>query len=181
MANRDAPRGAHPVRHLTGGNAFAMNEYPVDSSNGTAIFPGDFMILEADGNVAPYTSGGGNLIGVCAGVKGDFDNLTRRYLPASTAGTVFIYDDPNIIFEVQSDGTTEAVDKGQNCDVTATAGSTTTSISAHEASATTTSAIAQLRLLRPVPREDNDVTAANSDWEVLINEHQLHSVGLTGI
>lgn len=172
MSNRDAPRGAHPVRHLTGGNAFAMNEYSVDSSNGTAIFPGDFVILESDGNAAPYTgTGGGSLLGVCAGVKDDFDNLTRRYLAASTAGTIFVYDDPDLIFEVQTDGTITADDAGNNADVTATAGSTTTSISAHEVSATTTTATAQLRLIRPVPREDNDVTAANSDWEVVINEH----------
>ena len=176
MANKDAPRGASPSRHLTGGNAFSMNAYAVDASNSTAIFPGDFMILEADGNVAPYTgTGGGNLIGVCAGVDGDFDNLTRRYLPASTAGSVFIYDDPDIVFEVQSDGTTQAVDAGNNCDVTATAGSTTTSISKHEMSATTTNTTAQLRLVRPVPREDNDVSLASSDWEVVINEHLFKS------
>jgi len=179
MANRDAPRGLTPSRHLTGGNAFSMNAYSVDSSNATAIFPGDAMILEADGNVAPYTSGGGVLIGVCAGVDGDFDNLTRRYLPASTAGTVWIYDDPDIVFEVQTDGTITADDAGNNADVTAGSGSTTTSISAHEVSATTGTGTAQLRLVRPVPREDNDVTAANSDWEVFINEHQNRST--TGI
>lgn len=179
MSNVDNPRGAYPVRHLTGGNAFTANAYAVDASNSTAIFPGDAMILEADGNVAPYTSGGGNLIGFCAGVDGDFDNLSRRYLPASTAGTVFIYDDPNIVFAIQTDGTITADDAGGNADVTATAGSTTASMSRHEVSATTGTTSAQLRLIRPVPREDNDVTAANSEWEVKINESALNST--TGI
>lgn len=180
MANRDTPRGGYPVRHLTGGNAFAMNAYPVDSSNATAIFPGDAMILESDGNVAPYTgTDGGNLIGFCAGVDGDYDNLSRRYLPASTAGTVWIFDDPDIVFQIQTDGTIEATDKGNNADVTATAGSTTTSLSAHEISSTTGTGAAQLRILRAVPRADNAATSANADFEVIINEHALRST--TGV
>ena len=176
MANTDNPRGAIPSRHLTGGNAFVANAYAVDASNSTAIFPGDAMILEADGNVAPYTgTGGGNLIGFCAGVDGDFDDLKRRYLPASTAGTVLIYDDPDIVFDIQTDGSITAVDAGNNADVTATAGATASSMSRHEVSATTTNTTAQLRLIRPTPREDNDVTAANSNWEVVINEHLFKS------
>lgn len=179
MSNRDAPQGGHPVRHLAGGNAFTMNEYSVDSSNATAIFVGDAMILEADGNVAPYTTGGGSLIGFCAGVKDDFDDLQRRYLPASTAGTVLIYDDPYVTFGIQTDGTITADDAGNNADLVAGSGSTTTSISAHEVSGTTGTSTAQLRLIRPVPRDDNDVTAANSEWEVVINEHMFKTT--TGI
>ena len=179
MANTDNPRGLWPIRHLTGGNAFAINEYSVDSSNATAIFPGDAMILEADGNVAPYTSGGGNLIGVCAYVGGGFDNLSQRHLAASTAGTVGIYDDPDILFGIQTDGTITVDDAGGNADVTATAGSTASSMSRHEVSATTGTTSAQLRLVRPIPAENNDATAANSDWEVIINEHALRST--TGI
>ncbi len=179
MANTDNPRGARPARHLNGGNIVA-NSYAVDASNSTSIFPGDAMILEADGNVAPYTgTGGGNLIGFCAGVDGDFDNLSRRYLPASTAGTVFIWDDPDQTFEIQTAGTITADDAGNNADVTATAGATSSSMSRHEVSATTGTGTAQLRLIRPSPREDNDVTAANSDWEVRINEHALRST--TGV
>lgn len=178
MANVDAPRGAKPVRHLNGGDPFVMNRYAVDASNSTAIFVGDFIILEADGNVAPYTgAGGGNLLGVCAGVDDDFDDLSRRHLPASTAGNIFVHDDPDVTFEVQSDGTTlVATAQGANVDVLPTAGSATTSISAHELkSSTLTASAAQIRLLRPMPREDNDVTAANSDWEVVINEHLFKS------
>jgi hypothetical protein len=153
----------------------------VDSSNGTAIGVGDFMIREADGNVAPYTgSSGGDLLGVCISVGpnatlyADPDNLSRRHLPASTAGTVLIADSPDIVFEIQEDAAGTALvatDAGANADVSAAAPNTTTGNSNHEilrASIVTTTA--QLRLIRLVPREDN----AHGDWakwEVLINEH----------
>ncbi len=182
MANTDRPRGAVPVRYI-GGAPYngAATPYSVDSSNGTAIGVGDFMIREADGNVAPYTgTGGGDLLGVCISVGpnatlyADPDNLSRRHLPASTAGTVLIADSPDIVFEVQEDdgGTAlVAADAGANCDVLATAPSTSTGQSAHEIDrSTVVTTTAQLRLLRLVPREDN----AHGDWakwEVLINEH----------
>lgn len=182
MANTDRPSGARPVRYL-GGAPYngACTPYPVDSSNATAIFVGDFIIREADGNVAPYTgSSGGDLLGVCVAVGPnsttymDPDNPSRRYLPASTAGTVLVADDPYIVFEVQEDdGGTALVagDAGANCDVLATAGSTTTGQSAHEIDRSTiVTSTAQLRLIRLVDRQDN----AHGDyakWEVLINEH----------
>lgn len=190
MANTDRPRGATPVRYL-GGAPYngAANPYSVDSSNGTAIFVGDFIIREADGNVAPYTgSSGGNLLGVCVAVGTnattyvDPDNLSRRHLPASTAGTVLVADEPDVVFVVQEDdGGTALVagDAGANCDVLATAGSTTTGQSAHEVDRSTiTTSAAQLRLIRLLDRSDN----AHGDfakWEVMINEHVYRST--TGV
>lgn len=186
MANADRPRGAVPVRYL-GGAPYngACNPYSVDSSNATAIFVGDFIIRENDGNVAPYTgSSGGNLLGVCVAVGpnskiyADPSNLDRRHLPASTAGTVLVADEPDLVFVCQEDdGGTALVagDAGANCDVLATAGSSTTGQSAHEIDrSTVTTSAAQLRLLRLLDREDN----AHGDWakwEVLINEHVYRS------
>lgn len=182
MANTDRPRGAVPVRYI-GGAPYngAATPYSVDSSNGTAIGVGDFMIREADGNVAPYTgTGGGDLLGVCISVGpnatlyADPGNLSRRHLPASTAGTVLIADSPDIVFEVQEDAAGTALvaaDAGANADVSAAAPNTTTGNSNHEIlRASIVTSTAQLRLLRLVPREDN----AHGDWakwEVLINEH----------
>ena len=175
MANRDRPRGAWPIYDQHAGSAIPIHRYPVDVSNATAIFPGDAIIREADGNVAAYTTGGGDLLGFCVGVDEDYDDLTRTYLPATTVGHVFVADGPYTVFGIQSDGVITADDAGNNADVTPTAGDTATGGSRHEVSATTGTAIAQLRLLRPIDREDNDVTLTNSDWEVLINEHTLKS------
>ncbi len=190
MANKDAPRGAYPVDSLGGPINHKGRLYDVDASNGTAIFPGDFVKLEADGNVAPAAATD-ELLGVCIGVQlvqlsDNFlsnNNLSETehpgYLPASTAGTIIVVDDPNALFLIQSDGTIEAVDKGNNADIVAGAGSTTTGRSAHEVSATTGTGTAQLRLIDYERSPDNDVTAANSNWIVKINEH-FH-VDVTGV
>ena len=184
MANADRPSGARPVRNINGSTAIQITPYSVDSSNSTAIFIGDFIIAEADGNVAPYAvTTGGNLLGVCVGVDGDYGDLSRRYLPATTAGTVMVCDDPDMIFAIQEDDAGTALTsaaRGANCDVLATAGSTTTSKSAHEIDRSqVTNAVAQLRLHRLVPRDDN-AHGDSAEWEVLINEHELRSVDLTG-
>lgn len=177
MANKDAPQGARPLRHLTGGNAFRMNPYPVDSSNATAIFIGDFVKLEDDGNVAPAAAGN-RILGVCGGVDGDYDNLTRRYLPATTAGTVWVYDDPDIVFAIQEDSvsaTLAATNVGNLANHVAGTGSTTTSISAHELDSDGTgTGTAGLRILRAVDRADNVVGETNAEWEVVIYEHELN-------
>ena len=185
MANADSPNGARPVRHINGSTAIPSNSYSVDSSNSTAIFIGDFMIAETDGNVAPYSvTTGGNLLGVCVGVEGGYDNLTQRYLAASTAGTVMICDDPDMIFAIQEDDAGTALTlaaRGANCDVLAGSGSTTTGMSAHEIDRSQiSSAVGQLRLHRLVPREDN-AYGDSAEWEVMINEHALRSVDLVGI
>ena len=179
MANADRPSGARYVRNQGGSTALPSNEYSVDSSNSTAIFLGDFMIAEADGNVAPYTgTAGGDLLGVCDGVSDDYGDLTRRHLPASTAGKVTINDDPYAIFAIQEDNDGTALTlaaRGANCDALATAGSTTTDISAHEVDrSSVTSATAQLRMIRLVPREDN-AYGDSAEWEVMINEHEYKS------
>jgi hypothetical protein len=164
-----------PYRHLDGSTQIPVNPYGVDASNATAIFLNDFMIAEADGYVAPYTgTGGGNLLGVCAGVQGGYSDLSTRYLAASTAGTVDVVDDPDVIFICQEDDAGTALTvaaRGANCDVLATAGSTTTGVSAHEIDrSSVTSATAQLRLMSLVNRDDN-AYGDSADWEVVINEH----------
>ena len=183
MANIDSPRGARPVKRLDGGSAVVTNKYVVDASNGTAIFIGDFIKLENDGNVAPAAAGG-NILGVCVGVLDDYDNLTRRYLPASTAGNILVCDDPWMIYEVQEDsvgGDLAHTNIGNNCDLVAGSGSTTTGISAHEIDASDAkTGIAQLRLLRISPRDDNAI-GTNADWHVVINEHAFNDIGMEGI
>ena len=184
MANADRPNGARPVRNLNGNTAIPSNPYSVDASNATAIFIGDFIVAEADGYVAPYAvTTGGNLLGVCVGVADDYGDLSRRHLPASTAGTVWVADDPNTIFAIQEDDAGTALTvaaRGANCDVLYTAGSTTTGMSACEIDRSqVTSAIGQLRLLRLVPRDDN-AYGDSAEWEVLINEHEYNTTDAAG-
>ena len=175
MANTDRPMGAIPMRHLTGAPYNGQfNEYDVDSSNGTAIFVGDFIQTEADGNVAPATAGTGNeLLGACVGVKWVSAESTN-YLAASTAGTIYVADAPDLVFNVQEDdgGTALTVAaRGANVAIIKGAGSTSTGYSAHELDQdSVTVATEQLRLIRLVPVEGN-AYGDNANWEVTINEH----------
>lgn len=182
MANVDRPSGARVVGTLDGSPVSGtIRTRAVDSSNSTAIFPGDFVILEDDGNVAPYTgTGGGNLLGVCVGVKVNRSVAATEhpgYLPASTAGSILVAEGPNLLFEIQEDDdgtalTTAAI--GSNADVLATAGSTTTGRSAHELDRSKITdgspGTAQLRIIALADREDN-AAGDYAKWIVRINEH----------
>lgn len=182
MANVDRPNGAHVIGTIDGSPVnMHTRKRPVDSSNATAIFQGDFIILEDDGNVAPYTgSGGGNLLGVCVGVvvsRTVSQTEHPGYLPATTAGNILVAEGPDLLFEIQEDNDGTALTSaaiGSNADVLATAGSTTTGQSAHELDRSTSTdgspGTAQLRLIQLVEAEDN----AHGDWAkwiVRINEH----------
>lgn len=173
MANVDRPKGATAIRQLDGGKTIPVNPYTVDSSNGTEIFPGDFVKLEADGNAAPAAAGD-EILGVCVDVLGDYDDLKRRYLPKSTSGTILVADSPYTMFEVQEDDGGTALTsaaRGALVDIVAGTGSTTTSISAHELDQDSVgTADGQLRLHWLSDRENNDY-GDNADWVVTINEH----------
>lgn len=180
MANRDAPLGLRVHRRLDGGTSYSINEYSVDTGVTTGIFIGDPVKIEADGNVAPCGTGTTPCVGVVVGVKGRYDNLEQRYLPASTAGTVMVVDDPFVTFAIQGDGAVdplEDADKGANASFIAGSGSTTTGLSAYEIDSTShnTTAALPIKLLRPIPRADNTNDSANVEWEVMINNHQLRN------
>lgn len=187
MANVDRPMGAIPVETLSGSPVSgAIREYAVDSSNATAIFPGDFITLEADGNVTPAAAGG-VILGVCVGVKVDRAVAATEhpgYLPASTAGYIKVAVGPDIIYEVQEDsvgGALDATAVGANIDHIAGAGSTTTGRSAHELASSTLTAAgsAGLRIIGPSKRVDNEVGSDNGKW--LVRVHESHFAATNGI
>lgn len=182
MSNVDRPNGLRVHGTIDGSPLNAnLRTRPVDSSNATAIFQGDAIILEDDGNVAPYTgTGGGNLLGVCMGAVWDRTVAQTEhpgYLPATTAGNILVAEGPDILFQIQDDGgatpTTAII--GSNADIAATAGSTSTGQSAHELKMTTLTdsgaGTAQLRIIDYVHDTSNDPTAVNAKWIVRINEH----------
>lgn len=189
MANTDAPFGLRPVKHLDGSpyNG-ATTKYYVPSTDNTAIFIGDAVVLgstaDAYGNptVTAYASGGGNIIGVCVGVEPETADSTI-YRAASTARFVYVADAPDLVCEIQEDSVGGAVAVGQvgnNFDIAVTAGSTTTGLSAMELDSSDASgtAAAQLRLIGLVQRPDNEV-GTNAKWLVAINEHSYKST--TGV
>lgn len=184
MANTDAPRGAVPIKHLDG-SPFngATGSYKIADTYNTAIYTGDFVKMTATGYVE-LAAAGNTILGVfqgCNYVDSTGKPQWSPYWPASTStyntqgAEALVVDAPDVIFEMQMDSDSvvpSQADVGTNADFIAThTGSTLTGISKEEVDTSTcTTATANLRILRFVPRPDNEV-GNFAKVEVLINEH----------
>lgn len=190
MANVDRPNGARVIGTMSGSpwNA-SVKAFEVDSSAAN-IFPGDFVIMEADGKVAPATAGSVELVGVCVGVphymptktNGKWDHfmssgtqpdLSIKYHETGSAGIILVAVGPDLLYEMQEDDEGNALaltDIGANVDILATAGDTTTGTSRQEIDrSTVATTAAQLRLVEFVDRPDNEL-GDWARWVVRINE-----------
>lgn len=206
MANNDNAMGLRPIKYRDGtpynGGG---NPYFIPAADTNAMFVGDPVTIAGSANTAEVTApgfgkfqpgtlptiklatagAGNNLIGSIQSFAPNPSNLEQKHRPASQARIAFVCDSPDVIFEIQEDSdsaTLAATSVGLNIDLVAGTGSTVTGLSKWEADSNTaaTGATLQLRLLRLVNREDNEI-GANAKWEVFINSHQQASelAGLT--
>jgi len=192
MANIDAPFGLRPVGELgsdiqNGGTS----KYLIASGESDVIMKGDLVKLEATGYITLSTdSDAVAAIGVFNGCfyiapttkKPTWSNYYAGSItPASGSIEAFVYDDPNKLYEIQSDGTIAQSSVGRNTNIVYTVGSTVNGQSKTELDATTESAgvTGQLRIIRISEDPDNsDISADNANWIVRINEHQYYNNGL---
>ncbi len=177
MANVDRPRGARPVNKDGSPYNGSLRKMQVDSGNATAIFRGDFVVQEADGNIAPATAGATNkIVGVAVSPVVDRSVAATEhpgYIPATTAGYVMVAPAESCYFQIQEDGVTSqlaATERGARINFIAGAGSTTTGISAHELDSNTVGqdATFQLSLIEKIEAEDNEY-GAWAEWIVKVN------------
>lgn len=152
MANVANPVGAIPctdVRRIT--------EY---TKNTTKIYPGDFVVLNAQGVAGVAAAGDTSLIGVAA-----------NYATAG-ATKVLVYDDPDQQFYIQDDGVSGTLAQtscGLNADLVATAGNATLIRSRHSFDTNNIqTTAANLRLLGFHP---DDTIGKYVRCRVVINEH----------
>jgi hypothetical protein len=195
MANSDKPFGMRFVGMLTGNAAnVSMRRYRLPASASSALYVGDpVMRLTSSSILASLTtpslnqqegleyitratgSTGTVMLGVVAGFAYNPTNLASNYAVSAAERDVFVIDDPNALFEIQSDSTGVAYTSlGMNACVTMTAGSTVTGQSA--VVLTTPSATAAYPLLIMGWSKDpkNDIaSAAYVKVIVKINNHQL--------
>ena len=179
MANNNAPFGFRALVPFMG--LFPLS---VDSSNATAVFNGDMIMAENDGNVAPATAGSLLLLGAAEGktaAAGTALALNKRLLAASTAGTIMVHCDPNQRYLVQfgNSAPTQTI-LFNNADHVATAGSATTGLSQHVLNTSTGTGTAGFKLLDFLVADDNDETAAYARLKVEINEHMQKVITSTG-
>ena len=201
MANRDTANGLKPVRYASGKPYDgAHNLYYVPAGDGDAMFIGDPVkevgLIAATGthffgipvDLMPQCevmdAGDALARGVVVGFYPNPNALGTNHKPASTAAIVMVADDPDLIFEVQESGTITGVTQveavGLNTDLVMGAGNATTGTSGCEIDSTVTPLTTTLtvRLVRPVPRVDNE-QGANMRWEVKFVEHS--GLSATGI
>lgn len=153
MANSDRPRGAQPH-----GDIKRMAPYQA----GGTVYPGDLVKLDSNGQcvVAAATD-------ACVGVAASY---------ATANGTVMVYDDPQQLFVIQSDGTNPDAQTDLNLNYKLTAGTADTlyRISRHELdqSSGATNSNYPLKLLR-IEASVGNALGANAECVVKINNHQL--------
>ena len=177
MANADAAFGFIPVRHMSG-YAPRANKYTITSGLAENIFNGDAVILAADGTLQPAGATETNVVGVFAGCSytaSDGSYVYSEYWPSGTTATdiiAYVYDDPYIVFKVQSAGSPAQTNIGNCADIVAGAGSTLTGQSGFEISGTMAASSAQTKIIALYDAPEN-AFGTNAVMEVLINEHVL--------
>ena len=212
MANTSKINGFRPVKHVTGApyNGQA-NIYGVASGDSTALFVGDVVKLAADGNAAgiqyvtAHAAGvagtGQPALGVVVGVintkldpvdgrmsAGSISLDTPVYRPGSVEQYVLVADAPDLIYEVEATAAGSAysfavADVGQNANIFAGSGSTSTGNSAHSLNMSDkgTAATLPFKIVGVSKKIDNEVTGNYTKVLVQINNHQYKSVGTVGV
>jgi hypothetical protein len=186
MANKDAAFGLKPIGKI-GQNADnqGLTEYLIADNYATSIYQGDPVKAVAGGTVEVAAAGNTNLVGVFWGQFITKDPTTgkptyRNYYTQTNVANgeeirAFVYDDPYERFEIQSNNASAsaATDVFELADIEYTAGSTINGVSKVElddSSFVTTSA--QLQVVGVSKDiENNDLTSANVNFVVRINEH----------
>lgn len=197
MPNTSTPRGLIPYATIWGSKYNgSFNTYFVPASYATALYIGD-PVKVISGSSDNYGNPGVNLaasgdtiLGVVVGIinggdMGAMNTVTRDlpvYRPASTAQYVAVCDDPNILYWIQDDASTQATAPnlwpGKNANLTAgSGGSTVTGYSSYQlqASSVATTNTLDLKIVRALQQPDNTIgtsanTNMNAKWLVKLNK-----------
>jgi len=187
MATTAAPYGARPVGTLSASGSFTSKTRLIDiaSGYGTAIFNGDFVKLVADGTVEKDT--GTATLTTCGIFLGcQYTDPSTKQLtfntqwPASTVASdakAFVLDDPNVLIQMQADGTLALTSRGLNIGVVQTAGSTDIgkSKNAADQSSAATTVTLPLRIIDFVDGPESAVGDTYTDIIVKFNAASSNS------
>jgi hypothetical protein len=174
MSATNAPFGLRPAFHPSGldrAQALANGIQAVSTSGNvsagyaTTILKGQPVKMDTGGYIV-VAAAGDAFLGAFAGVEWTDSTGRRRvsnYWPANESfqvGSVvaYFYSDPNIVYEIQADGSLAQTSLGAEADLSnTTAGSTTTGLSAATLSTTLVASpsTAQMRIVDIAPYPDN--------------------------
>jgi len=186
MPSSATPYGAMPQAGLSCNGSFTgkVRHIKIASAYDTAIFYGDFVKLVAAGTVEK-DAGTATLtpVGIFVGCKytdPNSGNLTfnQQWIADTTASdaVAYVMDDPNILFQMQCDGTAAQTVLGSNCAVTQTAGSTSigTSKNTVDISTTATTNTLPLRIIDFIDGPNSAVGDSYTDVIVKFNVGHLY-------
>lgn len=120
MSNSATPFGLRPIGKFDQGSLEVMRQYPIASGYATAIAVGDVVQLVDNTNVVTIEKQSGtgddttaiDIAGIFMGCTYTDPNLGyvvhSSQWPASTVASdamAYVVDDPNVLFEIQADGT----------------------------------------------------------------------------
>ncbi len=192
MATVAAPYGLRPVSLLGyQANSGSLRQYKISSGYNTNIFNGDLVNLAVGGIIEKNTgTTTATPVGVFMGVE--YQDSIRGLVhsqwwkagttvPTGTTAWAYIVDDPDMLFEIQSDEAVGQNGLGTNAAIVQNAGSTATGNSrvALDGSSIANSATLPLRIVDYVKRPGSTIGDTYTDMIVRINTHFNRST--TGI
>jgi hypothetical protein len=182
MSAASAPFGFRPAYSPTG--LTRGKKYTIASAYGTAIYAGQPVILNANGTITVGTAAA-DILGIfqgCEYVDSTGKPNVSTYWPAATtvlSGTTpvaWVVDDPDTVFEVQSDGSVAATAIGDQADVSnATANSNGRSQATLSSTLAGAGVQAQFRIIGFGQAMDNVPADAYTVVQVKIARHQFVS------
>ena len=185
MSSTNAPFGLRPAFHPSGLDRATALADGIVSGYGSSILKGQPVRYVTGGVIEPAAAGQA-FLGGFAGVEWTDTTGRRRvsnYWPANTAYQTgsciaYFYADPNIVYEIQADGSLAQTSIGDEANLSnTTAGSTTTGLSQCTLSTTLVGAgnSAQMLIRDLAPYPDNAWGDAYTIVRVTINESQFNA------
>ena len=187
MANQDAAFGLRPLKTLgQADDSTGMSSHKILPGDASVLYQGSMAIGVATGYVDISGTNDTTNVGAFWGtfyidpttLKPTFKNYYPGGItpPSSGAVEAFVYDNPQQMFEIQSDNTAASAqtDVFMCADLSTPAGgSTTNGVSSMELADATLSATAAVLKIIGVSRDpaNSDLTAANVNWRVMIDQH----------
>ena len=182
MANTDHAKGLIPVGSIGGTYSGKLMRVVFLAATGTAAYVGGLVkpagSSDADGviDVTSNVSTGNPVLGVIVSIEAD-TATSLTYRAASTLRYALVQVDPDMVYEIQADGTDAITDVGSSADLTNfTSGSTVYGTSLTELSSSTMTSSGDgtqdVIVLGAVQRADNTI-GVNTKWLVRLNNHYL--------
>lgn len=176
-------RGFVPARHFGSQSNPRTKRYTVPANNGQ-MFIGDPLSLIGGVATAYTTANGGYFLGVAArfydtnGKPFTHTQPTRGpFMPANTGGFVDVYDDPQQLYEIESQVSAGVAFPGSLAIVVVTAGVTATGISGFKIGSVVTSATdANFRIVGLAGTELDQLGGAGNNIVVAVTRHVYRKV-----